>query len=58
MTREAAPILARLETNPTDAHLYLQLADCLPPRQQPDRARAVLEQGLGPTGNDFRLTSN
>lgn len=56
MTREAAPILARLDTNPTDPHLYLQLATVYRRGNQPDRARAALEQGLGPTGNDFRLT--
>ena len=56
VTREAAPILARLDTNPTDAHLYLQLATVYRRGNHPDRARAVLEQGLGPTGNDFRLT--
>jgi tetratricopeptide (TPR) repeat protein len=55
VSREAAPILARLDTNPTDAHLYLQLAAVYSRGNQPDRARAVLEQGLGPTGNDFRL---
>lgn len=54
-SREAAPILARLDTNPTDAHLYLQLANVYRRGNQPDRARAALEQGLGPTGNDFRL---
>lgn len=56
VTREAAPILARLDTNPTDANLYLQLANVYRRGNQPDRARAALEQGLGPTGNDFRLT--
>jgi tetratricopeptide (TPR) repeat protein len=56
MSREAAPILARLDTNPTDPHLYLQLAGVYLRGNQPDRARATLEQGLGPTGNDFRLT--
>jgi tetratricopeptide (TPR) repeat protein len=55
VTREAAPILARLDTNPTDPHLYLQLATVYRRGNQPDRARAVLEQGLGPTSNDFRL---
>src|SRR5262245_31033006 len=55
VSREAAPILARLDTNPTDAHLYLQLATVYRRGNQNDRARAVLEQGLGPTGNDFRL---
>ena len=55
VSREAAPILARLDTNPTDAHLYLQLATVYRRGNQPERARAALEQGLGPTGNDFRL---
>jgi tetratricopeptide (TPR) repeat protein len=56
VSREAAPILARLDTNPTDPHLYLQLATVYRRGNQPERARATLEQGLGPTGNDFRLT--
>jgi tetratricopeptide (TPR) repeat protein len=56
VTREAAPILARLDTNPTDPHLYLQLAAVYRRGNLLDRARAALEQGLGPTGNDFRLT--
>ena len=56
VNREAAPILARLDTNPTDPHLYLQLANVYLRANQPDRARAALEQGLGPTANDFRLT--
>src|SRR5262245_45730324 len=56
VSREAAPILARLDTNPTDPHLYMQLATVYRRGNQPDRARAVLEQGLGPTGNDFRLS--
>ncbi len=55
VSREAAPILARLDTNPTDASLYLQLANVYRRGNQPDRARAALEQGLGPTGNDFRI---
>lgn len=55
VTREAAPILARLESNPADPHLYLQLATVYRRGNQPERARAALEQGLGPTGKDFRL---
>ena len=54
--REAAPILARLESNPGDPNLYLQLATVYRRANHPDRARAALEQGLGPTANDFRLT--
>jgi tetratricopeptide (TPR) repeat protein len=55
VSREAAPLLARLDSNPTDPHLYLQLANVYRRGNQPDRARAALEQGLGPTGDDFRL---
>jgi tetratricopeptide (TPR) repeat protein len=54
--REAAPILARIQSNPTDPHLYLQLAGIYRRGNQPERARAALEQGLGPTGNHFQLT--
>ena len=49
------PILARLDANrPT----LTCTCNChgLSTRNQPDRARNVLEQGLGPTSNDFRLT--
>jgi len=56
VSREAAPLLVRLDTNPTDPHLYLQLSNVYRRGNQPERARAALEQGLGPTGNDFRLT--
>lgn len=55
VAREAAPILARLESNPSDPNLYLQLATVYRRGNQFDRARAALEQGLGPTGKDFRL---
>jgi tetratricopeptide (TPR) repeat protein len=55
-SREAAPILARLDANPTDPNLYLQLAGVYRRANQPDRARAVLEQGLGPTGRHYVLT--
>jgi len=54
-TREATPILAKLEATPTDANLYLQLAAVYRRNSQFDRARAVLQQGLAPTGQDFRL---
>lgn len=55
-TREAAPILARLQTSPTDHHLYLQLAGVYRRHHQIDRARAAIEQGLGPTSNHYLLT--
>jgi tetratricopeptide (TPR) repeat protein len=55
-SKEAAPILSRLQANPTDHHLYLQLAGVYRRFGQIDRARAAIEQGLGPTGNHFLLT--
>ncbi len=55
VSRDAAPILARIEANPTDANLYSQLAGVYRRYNQLDRSRAALEQGLGPTGNAFQL---
>jgi tetratricopeptide (TPR) repeat protein len=55
LNRDTAPILARLESNPTEAQLYLQLATIYRRANQIERARAALEQGLGPTGNHFAL---
>jgi tetratricopeptide (TPR) repeat protein len=55
VSRDAAPILARIEANPTDANLYSQLAGVYRRHNQLDRSRAALEQGLGPTSNAFQL---
>jgi tetratricopeptide (TPR) repeat protein len=55
LQREVAPILARLESNPSDPHLYTQLALVYRRNNLRDRARAVLEQGMGPTGNHYLL---
>jgi tetratricopeptide (TPR) repeat protein len=53
--REAAPLLARIQANPTEASLYTQLAAVYRRNNQPDQARAALEQGLGPTGSAYPL---
>ncbi len=53
--REAEPILARIEANPTEATLYIQLASVYRRYNMFDRARAALEQGLGPTGSHFQI---
>jgi tetratricopeptide (TPR) repeat protein len=53
--REAAPLRARLEADPTTASLYLQLANVYRRNDQVEQARAVLQEGLGPTGNAFEL---
>jgi tetratricopeptide (TPR) repeat protein len=53
---ETARIRVRIEADPTNAHGYLHLASVLRRAGQLDQAREALEQGLGPTGNDFELT--
>ena len=53
--REAAPIRARLQADPTSANLYLQLAAVYRRNGDLEQARAVLREGLGPTGNAFEL---
>ncbi len=55
LPREADPILKRIEADPTEPSLYLQLASLYRKSGQTDRARAVLQQGLGPTGNAFQI---
>jgi Flp pilus assembly protein TadD len=52
---ETASLMKRIEAEPTEPNLYLQLAALYRRAGQHDPARAVLQQGLGPTGNDFRL---
>ena len=55
LSRDADPLLKRIEADPTEPSLYVQLAGVYRRHGQPDRARAVLKQGLGPTGNAFQL---
>lgn len=56
LEREAAPLRARLKDDPTNPYLYLQLAAVFRRGDDLDKARAVLREGLGPTGNDFELS--
>jgi tetratricopeptide (TPR) repeat protein len=53
--REAGPLLKRIEADPTEPALYVQLAAVYRKHNQADRARAVLQQGLGPTGGHTTL---
>lgn len=55
LTRETGPILTRIAADPTEPSLYLQLASVYRKAGQEDRARAALQQGLGPTGNAFQI---
>jgi tetratricopeptide (TPR) repeat protein len=53
--RDAAAIEKRIEADPTEPSLYVQLAGLYRKAGQEDRARNVLQQGLGPTGKHFLL---
>ncbi len=53
--KEAAVIRARIQADPANANTYLQLANLYRKADQPDRARAALQEGLSPTGNHFEL---
>jgi tetratricopeptide (TPR) repeat protein len=55
LAREAEPLRQRIEADPTEPSLYLQLAALFRRHGQDDRARATLQQGLGPTGNAFPI---
>jgi tetratricopeptide (TPR) repeat protein len=56
VAREVAMIRTRLETDKTNVNAYLQLAAVYRRVGLLDRARAVLNEGLDPTGNAFELT--
>lgn len=53
--REAEPLKKRLLSEPTNATVYLQLANVYRKANERAQARAVLQQGLGPTGNNFQI---
>jgi tetratricopeptide (TPR) repeat protein len=55
LTREVAALRARLQADPTGSTTYLQLAAVYRRVNDLEQARAVLRQGLGPTGNSFEL---
>ena len=46
---------ARIEQNPTHVSAYLQLAQIYRRADRFEQAREVLQEGLGPTGNNFEL---
>ena len=55
LARDADPLLKRIEADPTEPSLYLQLAAVYRKYGHEDRARDVLQRGLGPTGGAFQL---
>ncbi len=52
VNRDVAALQKRIEADPTEATLYLQLAASYKKSGEFERAKAVLTQGLGPTGNN------
>jgi Flp pilus assembly protein TadD len=55
LTKEASSLQKRIEADPTEPVLYVQLATLFRRAGQLDRARAALQQGLAPTGHHFSL---
>ncbi len=55
LSRDTDPLLKRIEADPTEPSLYVHLAAIYRRHGQLERARAALQQGLGPTGNAFQL---
>jgi tetratricopeptide (TPR) repeat protein len=53
--REVTALRARIKSDPTNTHPYLQLASAYRRADQFEKAREVLQEGLGPTGNHFEL---
>jgi tetratricopeptide (TPR) repeat protein len=54
--REAALLLERIRNDPTNPNIYLQVASVYRKADQIDKAREILQQGLGPTGGHFELS--
>jgi tetratricopeptide (TPR) repeat protein len=55
--REAAPVLSRIQADPTNPNAYLQLAAVYRKAGDFERAAAALREGQGPTGNAFELAA-
>src|SRR5262249_25490498 len=55
LAREAAPLRARIDADPTNVNAYLQLANLYRRGNHFDEAREALQRGLGRTGKPFDL---
>jgi tetratricopeptide (TPR) repeat protein len=55
VAREAAPLLAKIASEPTDPLPYLQLAAVYSRAGRYDEARDLLQNALGPTGQHFQI---
>jgi tetratricopeptide (TPR) repeat protein len=56
LAREAGALKGRIDADPANLNSYLQLATLYRRADHLDDARAVLQQGLDPTGNAWELT--
>jgi tetratricopeptide (TPR) repeat protein len=54
--RDVALLLERIKATPNNTNIYMQLANVYKKAEQFDKAKAILQQGLEPTGNAFELT--
>lgn len=55
-SREVVAQTEKIKQNPKNANAYLQLANLYRKAEQFDKAREILTEGLGPTGNSFDIT--
>lgn len=53
--QETTTLRKRIESDPTNANAYLHLAGVYRRAGQIEQARELLEEALGPTGNDFDI---
>ena len=53
--REAVPLQAKIQADPTNANAYLQLASVYRRADMPDQALEVLRNGLTPTAHNFEI---
>lgn len=56
VAHEAVALRGRIQADPTNPNAYLHLAGLYRRAAQLEQARQVLQEGLGPTGQDFDLT--
>lgn len=54
-TPAVAELQEAIDADPTNTHAYLRLAGVHRRAGELEKARAVLQRGLGPTGNDFEI---
>ena len=56
LIREAEALREKIKADPTNPNIWMQVASLYRRADDLDQARAVLLEGLGPTGNSFHLS--